>query len=59
MPPYTPVASRAESRKLFAMARRGEISETEARGKTRAANWKRLPERKKRRASSRRTSSRR
>lgn len=46
MPPYTPVKSKAQSRALFAKARRGELSMDEARGKTRAANFKRLPERK-------------
>lgn len=46
MPPYTPVTSKAQSRKLFALAERGEISEEDARGKTRAANFKKLPERK-------------
>ena len=45
MPPYTPVTSKAQSRKLFALANRGEIAESEARGKTRAANFKSLPER--------------
>lgn len=49
MPPYKAVTSRAQSRKLFALARRGEISEAEARGKTRAANWKKLPNRKRKR----------
>jgi hypothetical protein len=58
MPPYTPVVSRAQSRALFAKANRGEISMDDAKGKTRAADWKRLPERKgspraRRRASSR------
>ena len=48
MPPYKPVVSRSQSRALFAAASRGEISEDEARGKTKAANWKRLPERVKR-----------
>jgi hypothetical protein len=43
---YTAVKSKAQSRKLFALARRGEIAEHEARGKTRAADWKRLPARK-------------
>ena len=48
---YKPVVSKAQSRKLFALAGRGEIAESEARGKTRAANWKKLPKRKaKRRA---------
>lgn len=46
MPPYTAVTSKAQSRKLFAMAGRGEIAESEARGKTRAANFTSLPERK-------------
>ena len=46
MPPYAPVTSKAQSRKLFALAGRGEISESDARGKTRAANFKSLPERK-------------
>lgn len=45
MPPYTAVKSKAQSRKLFAMAGRGEISEADARGKTRAANFKSLPNR--------------
>jgi hypothetical protein len=45
MPPYTPVSSKAQSRKLFALANRGEISMAEARGKTRAADFARLPER--------------
>jgi hypothetical protein len=46
MPPYNPVTSKAQSRKLFALANRGELSMDEARGKTRAANFKSLPERK-------------
>ena len=45
MPPYTPVTSKAQSRKLFALANRGEIAKSEAEGKTRAANFKSLPER--------------
>lgn len=45
MPPYRAVVSKSQSRALFAKAAKGEISEEEARGKTRAANWKRLPER--------------
>lgn len=45
MPPYKAVKSKAQSRKLFALAHRGEISESEARGKTRAANFKELPNR--------------
>ena len=45
MPPYNAVTSKAQGRKLFALANRGEISEDEARGKVRAAKGKRLPER--------------
>lgn len=45
MPPYTPGKSKAQSRKLFAMANRGEIAMHEARGKTRAADFKSLPTR--------------
>jgi len=46
MPPYIPVTSKAQSRKLFALAERGELSEDDARGKTRAADFASLPERK-------------
>lgn len=46
MPPYKAVTSKAQSRKLFALANRGELSMDEAKGKTRAANFKSLPERK-------------
>lgn len=45
MPPYKPVVSKAQSRALFAKAERGELSMDEAKGKTKAANWKRLPQR--------------
>lgn len=45
MPPYHAVTSKVQSRKLFALAKEGKISEDEARGKTRAANWKKLPTR--------------
>jgi len=45
MPPYKPVVSKAQSRALFAKANRGELSMDEAKGKTRAANFKKLPER--------------
>lgn len=45
MPPYHAVTSKAQSRKLFALAERGEISEDDAKGKTKAADWKRLPQR--------------
>ena len=49
MPPYTPVVSEAQRRKLFALAGRGEISMAEARGKARAAQGRDLPERVSRR----------
>lgn len=45
MPPYRPTVSKAQSRKLFALAERGEIGMDEARGKTRAADFKKLPDR--------------
>lgn len=45
MPPYKPVKSKAQARKLFALANRGEMSETEARGKVRAAKGRKLPAR--------------
>ncbi len=44
MPPYKAVKSKAQSRKLFALANRGEISMAEAKGKTKAANFKTLPQ---------------
>ncbi len=44
MPPYKAVKSKAQRRKLFALAARGEISQADARGKARAAKGKRLPE---------------
>lgn len=50
MPPYKAVVSKSQSRALFAKSERGELSEDEARGKTRAANWKKLPERKSKRS---------
>src|SRR5574340_759539 len=37
MPPYKPVKSKAQARKLFALANRGEISEAGARGTDRAS----------------------
>ena len=47
MPPYKAVTSKSQSRALFAKARRGEgISMEDARGKTRAADFSSLPERK-------------
>ena len=45
MPPYRAVTSKAQSRKLFALVGQGRLSEDEARGKTRAAHWKTVPER--------------
>jgi hypothetical protein len=42
---YKPVRSKAQARALMALAARGEIAEEEARGKIRAADWRRLPER--------------
>lgn len=59
MPPYKPVTSKAQSRKLFALANRGEISKSEAEGKTRAADFKSLPERKGRKVTRRARTSRR
>jgi hypothetical protein len=44
MPPYKAVKSKAQSRKLFALAAQGKISEAEARGKTKAANFSKLPQ---------------
>jgi hypothetical protein len=45
MPPYEPVKSKSQSRALFAKARRGGISLEDAKGKTMAADFKRLPDR--------------
>ena len=44
MPPYKPVTSKAESRKLFSLAEQGKLSMADAKGKTRAADWPKLPE---------------
>ena len=44
MPPYKPVKSKAERRKLFELAKEGKISMEDAMGKARAAKGKRLPE---------------
>ena len=52
MPPYNPVVSKVQSRALFAKANRGELSMDEARGKTRAADWDEIPERKTKRKGS-------
>lgn len=51
MPPYKPVVSQAQRKKLFALAERGEISEDEARGKARAAKGRKLPQRVQKRRS--------
>jgi hypothetical protein len=45
MPPYTAVVSDAQRRKLFALARRGDLSMAEAAGKAHAAKGRDLPER--------------
>lgn len=45
MPPYKPVTSRAQARKLWALAREGKVSVEDAKGKTGAAAWGKLPER--------------
>lgn len=58
MPPYTPVVSKSQSRALFAKANRGEISLDDAKGKTRAAHFSKLPERVKKRSSHGRSRSR-
>lgn len=50
MPPYTANKSKAQQRKMFALAKRGEISMAEAKGKARASQGKHLPERKKKRS---------
>lgn len=45
MPPYKPYASRAQEKKLNAMAGRGEISQEEVNGKNRASKGMKLPQR--------------
>jgi len=44
MPPYKPVKSVAQRKKLFVLAKQGKISLEEAKGKARAAKGKKLPE---------------
>ena len=56
--PHTPVTSKAQSRKLFALANRGEVSMADAKGKTRAATWKDLPQRKRGQTRARRSAGR-
>lgn len=51
MPPFTPVKSKAQARKVFVLADEGKISEDDARGKVRAAKGKKLPNRVPKRAS--------
>lgn len=46
MPPYKAVVSKSQSRALFAKSAKGELSLDEAKGKTKAADWDKLPERK-------------
>jgi hypothetical protein len=46
MPPYKPYASKAQARKLHAMANDGEIAKSEVAGKDKATDFKHLPERK-------------
>jgi hypothetical protein len=45
MPPYKPNKSKAQQRKMFALAEQGKISKTEAVGKARAteSSYKKLP----------------
>lgn len=45
MPPYHKYASKAQERKFFAMANRGEVSMAEAEGKAHATKGHRIPER--------------
>ena len=54
MPPYEPVKSESQRRKLFALANRGEISMADARGKARAAKGKKLPRKVAKRAKGKR-----
>lgn len=44
MPPYTPNRSKAQQRKMFALAARGELSQADAEGKARASHYASLPE---------------
>ena len=53
MPPYHANASQAQQRKLFALANRGEIPMSEAKGRARASKGKHLPERVRSRSVSR------
>ena len=55
MPPYSPNASKAQQRLMFAKANRGEVSMDDAVGRARASEGKKLPERVGRKRSSRRS----
>ena len=44
MPPFTPNASKAQQRLMFAKADKGEVSMADAKGRARASKGKRLPE---------------
>lgn len=44
MPPYKAVVSRAQERKLFALAHEGKLPMSEAEGKAHAAKGQHLPE---------------
>ena len=45
---YQPVRSKSQSRALFALAAKGKLPLAEAKGKTKAAAWSKLPEKVKR-----------
>lgn len=44
MPPYQAVTSKAQSRKLFVLEAQGKLKPGEAAGKTKAADYRRLPQ---------------
>ena len=50
MPPYSVNKSKAQQRKMFALAERGEVSMADAEGRARASKGKKLPERVKRKS---------
>jgi hypothetical protein len=45
MPPYKPYASKAQARKLHALAGEGKIAESEVAGKDKATDFDEIPER--------------
>ena len=51
MPPFQPVKSKAQARKMFVLAEQGRIPEEDAIGKVRAAKGKKLPNRVPKRSS--------